>query len=221
MSAEESGARGGARGERHTPPADEEARRFGRCKAGDSAGSADLVLLHLDAIYNALYRLLGNEEDARDAAQETFLKAYRSLRRFRGDSRFGTWLYRIAINTALSVRRRRKSAPRLISLSSAGGEDRGFDPPSATVEASETASMSEEAEMAQEALMALNEEQRHIIVLHDINGHSYAEIAEILGCASGTVKSRLHTARVSQRQVVMGRLKGAENSDEWQVASDK
>lgn len=188
--------------------ADREARLIARCKAGDSAGYAELVLLHQDAIYNTLYRLLGDQEDARDAAQDTFLKAYRSLRRFRGESRFATWLYRIAVNTGLSVRRSRKARPRLVSLSSAGSVESAFDPPAATGEASEMASMSEQAQMAQEALLRLEEEQRQIIVLHDVNGCSYAEIAEILGCASGTVKSRLHRARMRLRRAVMGRMKG-------------
>lgn len=188
--------------------ADREARLIARCRAGDSAGYAELVLLHQDAIYNTLYRLLGDQEDARDAAQDTFLKAYRSLRRFRGESRFATWLYRIAINTGLSVRRSRKAGVRLVSFSSAGGANGSFDPPSAIGEASEAASMSEQAQMAQEGLMMLEAEQRRIIVLHDVNGCSYAEIADILGCASGTVKSRLHRARMRLRRVVMGRMKG-------------
>jgi len=184
---------------------DHEARLITRCRAGDSESYAELVALHQDAIHNILYRLLGDQEDARDAAQETFLKAYRSLRRFRGESRFETWLYRIAINTALSVRRRKKSAPRLVSFSSdpAGS----FDPPSPTGEASERATMSEQTEMVQAGLMRLDEEERQIIVLHDVNGYSYAEIADILGCASGTVKSRLHRARMSLRRAVVGKLR--------------
>jgi len=180
----------------------DESRLIARCRKGDTDSYGELVRLHQDRVFNVLFRLLGDYEEARDAAQEVFLKAYRGLRRFRSDSTFSTWVYRIAVNTAYSIGRKRRARPGAFSLDPLGdGRDEGgpaaedADPVGRAVDA-------EEVEMAQEALLRLDEAQRRLLVLHELEGCSYAELAEILDVPRGTVKSKLHRARSALRGMV-------------------
>ena len=183
-------------------------------RGGDSEAFGELVLRCQDRVYHLAFRLSGNEADALEIAQESFLKAYRALGSFRGESAFFTWIYRIALNEYRSRQRFRAVRPVERSLESAvrrndeeecsGLKERlaadGPDP-------SQEAGRAERKEMVEEALARMEREQRAIIVLRDIDGRDYEEIAEILGCPRGTVKSRLHRARLALKELLSGSLK--------------
>jgi len=167
-----------------------------------------LVERYQDRVFNLSYRLTGNHEDAADAAQETFLKAFRNLDSFRSDSAFYTWVYRIAVNTIRSKQRYRATRPTEKSIEAARGnaEDPRY---SLKVEMSsdgpdpvEEASVNENRQLVEQAIARLSEDQRMLIVLRDIEGHNYAEIAGLLDCPSGTIKSRLHRARLALKDLL-------------------
>jgi RNA polymerase sigma-70 factor, ECF subfamily len=140
----------------------------------------------MDAVYRLTFAILGNEADATDAAQETFVAAWRNVRRLRDPDRFDAWLQRVAVNTArMTHRARRRRAVREIPASDVSGASR--IPAMPTVE--------DEAIVLDRALERLPVEQRAILVLHHLEGRAVAEIADILEVPVGTVKSRLHTAR--------------------------
>ena len=170
---------------------------------GDAAAFGELVLRHQDRAFNLAFRLTGSREDAADAVQEAFLKAYRGLPSFRRQSSFYTWLFRIVVNEVRS--RRRSGASRLSGFSldaadpPAGLRSNGPDP-------SEQASLAERRQIVEEALRSLEFDQRAIIALRDIEGRDYAEIAEVLGCPQGTVKSRLHRARMALKDALAPKL---------------
>jgi RNA polymerase sigma-70 factor, ECF subfamily len=140
----------------------------------------------MDAVYRLTFAILGNEADATDAAQETFVAAWRNVRRLRDPDRFDAWLQRVAINTArMTHRARRRRAVREIPASDVIGTS-GM-PAMPTVD--------DDAIVLDRALERLPVEQRAILVLHHLEGRAVAEIADILEVPVGTVKSRLHTAR--------------------------
>jgi RNA polymerase sigma-70 factor (ECF subfamily) len=175
---------------------------------GDRAAFGELVLRHQDRAFNLAFRLTGSHEDAADAVQEAFLKAYRGVRSFRRESSFYTWLFRIVMNEVRS--RRRKGSSRRVEFSLDAAKD--MDPPnaagaeSAAPDPSEEASRAERRRIVEEALAGLEFDQRAIIALRDIEGRDYAEIAEVLGCPAGTVKSRLHRARMALRDALAPKL---------------
>ena len=175
-----------------------------RARDGDAAAFTALVRRYQDRIYNVTFRMLTNAEDAADAAQETFLAAYEGLGRFRGDSALYTWLYRIAMNKALAKRRSLASRKEFTASPEdsvlARLEDRVEGP-------SEAAERHERAEAVQEAIAALGDDLRSVVVLRDIEGLEYEEIAEALQIALGTVKSRLHRARFALRELLKGVLR--------------
>ncbi len=166
---------------------------------GDGDAFTAIVRRYQDRLYSTLYRLVGSPEDARDLLQEAFVKAYRHLDRFEGASSLYTWLYRIAVNTGLSHRRKRKRV--YLSLSEPFEEDgpgRTWEDPSADDPADPVMSAETEA-LVQRALDALDGEHRTVVILRDIQQLDYAAIAEILDVPAGTVKSRLHRARLMLR----------------------
>lgn len=184
----------------------EEMELVGRARDGDAAAFTALVRRYQDRVYNVTFRMLGNAEDAADAAQETFLAAYEGLERFRGDSALYTWLYRIAVNKALTRRRSLSSRKEF----AASGEDSVM----ATLEdcaegPAAAAERHERAEAVQEAIAALSDDLRGVVVLRDIEGLEYEEIAEALEVALGTVKSRLHRGRLALRESLKGVLRVA------------
>lgn len=148
----------------------------------------------MDAVYRLSFAILGNEADARDAAQETFVAAWRQIGRVRDADRFDAWLQRVAINAArMQHRGRRRRAVREIAEADLGGHmpERGAG-----------VSDRSDAAVLDIALSSLPIEQRAILVLHHLEGLSVAEIAAILAIPAGTVKSRLHTARHAlQREI--------------------
>jgi RNA polymerase sigma-70 factor (ECF subfamily) len=173
---------------------------------GDAAAFGELVLRHQDRAFNLAFRLTGSHEDAADAVQEAFLKAYRGMASFRRQSSFYTWLFRIVVNEVRSRRRAGSSRPAVFTLSSADGPDAPAGLRSSGPDPSEQASLSERRQIVEAALESLEFDQRAIIALRDIEGRDYAEIAEVLGCPQGTVKSRLHRARMALKDALAPKL---------------
>jgi len=169
----------------------EEADLIARSAGGDLDAYDRLVGLYQDRVYQVAYRITGNREDAWDAAQETFLNAFRSLPRFRGASAFSTWVHRIATNAALDLIRRRPPQPP-VSLEDVA-VSAGDDP-------AETATRSELQQRLHRAITSLPADQRVVVVLRDVQGLSYEEITAVLRIPLGTVRSRLSRGRESLRR---------------------
>jgi RNA polymerase sigma-70 factor (ECF subfamily) len=168
------------------------------CLGGRTAAYGELVRRYQDRLYHSVLRLLDNPEDAQDVVQESFLNAYQSLRSFKGDSEFFTWLYRIAFNSAISLKRKQRM---VLSIEPGQRGKPLVDPPDES-EFSEPGSALERAEdeaRLQDALNRLSSEHRAVLVLKDLEGQKYEIIAEILGVPIGTIRSRLHRARLELR----------------------
>jgi RNA polymerase sigma-70 factor, ECF subfamily len=172
-----------------------DAQLIGRTLAGEPAAFGELVLRYQDRLYNSLLRVLGSAEDARDAVQDAFVQAFVKLDTFRGSSAFYTWLYRIALNTAMSHARRKRPHRSLDQeRTECGREPVDSQPlPAARLE------LSERAAQVHRALAELSAEYREIIVLRELDGCKYEQIAEILALPIGTVRSRLFRARLELR----------------------
>ena len=172
---------------------------------GDKAAFDSLVLKHKDRVFNLCYRLLGDYEEANDSAQETFIKVYGSLKKFRFESAFSTWLYRIAVNTcknklkSSAYRQKRKMVPLdnpVLANTRRPGREIQDESQSPAIELEKK----ERMRAIQEAINALAPEQKEVVTLRDIEGFSYEEVAEITGFNLGTVKSRLARARQDLRK---------------------
>jgi RNA polymerase sigma-70 factor (ECF subfamily) len=170
--------------------------------AGDTAAFGRLVQTYQDRLYNSLLRVLGSADDAADIAQDAFVQAYVKLDSFRGGSAFYTWLYRIAFNLAMSQRRRQHYAASLDQMKSLIGSEPMDGQP--TADAGVLAQ--ERADLVHAALTELSMEHRQILVLREIDGCRYDEIAEILDLPVGTVRSRLFRARLEMRDLLAPRL---------------
>jgi RNA polymerase sigma-70 factor, ECF subfamily len=155
---------------------------------GDAAAFSTLVRRHEKRVYNLCFRMLGREEDARDASQDAFLTALRKLSSFRGEAQFTTWLHRVTVNACYDLLRRKKREP----LLEAPREDDAPEPPGpASPDHADSAVASVDV---QRALLRVPQEFRAVLVLHDVHDLAYEDIAETLGIPVGTVKSRLHAA---------------------------
>jgi len=170
-----------------------------RSLQGDLQAFEELVLGYQSKVYALTYRYMGNEEDAYDMFQETFIKAYRSLPTFKGQSSFGTWIYRIASNVCLDELRRRKRRIPTLSLDEPATT---LDGNELEVEIADTSYsidiLYEQKELSssiQEVLDQMKKEHKTAIILRDILDLSYEEMAKVMGCSMGTVKSRLSRAR--------------------------
>ncbi len=167
-----------------------------RIQRGDDGAFDRLVELCSTRVYNLAFRLVGNADDAQDIAQEAFLRVYHALPRFKGDAAFSTWLYRIVVNVCQDELKRRQRRP--LPFSTLNDED---EQSSAAVllssgESAEDAMLQmERTQVLQQAIAGLPEAYRLVLVLYDIQGCSYTEIADILQTNVGTVKSRLNRAR--------------------------
>lgn len=166
-------------------------------REGDMAAYDQLVRRYQVRIYATIYHMTSNHEDANDLAQETFIKAYSALKTFKGDSSFYTWVYRIAVNKTINFLKTRKNKTQL-SLN-----DLDFnaehDPDLLALVSEKTprrdAALKELQEKLNAALLKLSETHRLVVTLHDVQGLSHEEIAEIMDCNTGTVRSRLFYAR--------------------------
>ncbi len=160
-----------------------------RARRGDAEAFESLIQGEEIKIYHVCLGMMRDKEDAKDMAQECFLKAWRGLARFDGRSGLETWLYRIAVNTCLDELRRRK---REHTVSAEMLAEEGWEP--ADDRKDFTDSQAEKAEIL-DALQQMDEDARTVIILRDMKGLSYEEIAEMLDCPTGTVRSRLNRAR--------------------------
>ena len=168
-----------------------------RAREGDFGAYDDLVRRYQERIYATIYHMTSNHEDANDLAQETFIKAFQALKSFKGGSSFYTWIYRIAVNKTINFLKQRKNKLQL-SL-----DDIDFnaehDPDLVALISEKTprreANLAELQEKLNEAMLRLSESHRLAVTLHDIQGMSHEEIAKIMDCNIGTVRSRLFYAR--------------------------
>jgi RNA polymerase sigma-70 factor, ECF subfamily len=163
--------------------------------AGETAAFGDLVLRYQDRLYNSLVRLLGSVEDARDVVQDAFVQAFVKLETFRGRAAFYTWLYRIAFNLAMSRARRQHPTQSLDATKDSSGREPVDGQPTPECNFSRL----ERTELVQSALGELAADYRQVLVLREIEGCRYDEIAEILELPVGTVRSRLFRARLALR----------------------
>ncbi|MBL8145163.1 MAG: sigma-70 family RNA polymerase sigma factor [Anaerolineae bacterium] len=178
--------------------ADADPALIAAARRGDLNAYNVLVLQFQDAVYSLAYRLIGDRDTAADAAQEALITAWRRLDSYRGGS-FRAWLLRITANHCYDEFRRRKRAPS-VSLEAVTGDDDSFLPIAAHDETPEQAVQRAELQRAiQNCLMALPADQRAVAVLSDVEGFDYQAIAEQVGAALGTVKSRLSRARAALR----------------------
>ena len=159
---------------------------------GDAEAFNELVNRHHSKIYGLAYRMLGNSEDAADATQETFLEAYKSVKTFQFQSQFGTWLYRIGINTCQQYIRKSQSNERKLTAYTKEAEIQGRPVENDSPERGVI--KTEQNEMVQNAIDQLPPKQREVVTLYYMQHLKYREIAEILACSEGTVASRLNQA---------------------------
>ena len=185
--------------------ADEDAALVGRAQNGDMDAFEELVRKYEGKVFGIASRMLAFSEDAKDAAQEAFLKAYRSLKGFRGDAKFSTWLYRITNNVCLEYLRRRDRRELPLDFESAGGdgETRTMDIPS-DIDVESAVLDVEFRALVQKAINSLPAQHRMMIVMRDVQELSYTEISDMLNLPEGTVKSRINRARKNLRTLFLG-----------------
>lgn len=171
-----------------------------RSLQGDNEAFEELVIEYQNKVYTLAFRYMGNEQDAYDMAQESLLKAYRSLSGFKGNSSFSTWVYRITTNVCLDELRRRKRRILPLSLDEPLATREGDEVEKEIIDPAPTADIvfeqKEYSQYIQTILDKLKPEYKTILILRDMMEFSYSEIAEILQCSVGTVKSRLSRARL-------------------------
>jgi RNA polymerase sigma-70 factor (ECF subfamily) len=176
-------------------------RLIAECLQGSTAAFGTLVRRYQERLYNSVYRLVENAEDAQDVVQEAFLNAYQSLDGFKGDSLFFTWLYRIAVNTAISLKRKRRVTVRMEM--GRDGEP-GLEPPDPSEHSRPEYALeqAEQGRRVREALSRLSPEHRAVLVMKDMEGQKYETMAEVLQVPIGTIRSRLHRARLELRELL-------------------
>jgi len=170
------------------------------CRAGQTEAFGLLVQRYQDRLYPTILRLIGSAEDAEDVLQDTFVRAFEKLGQFQGESSFYTWIYRIAVNLALSGYRRRRVRALLLPKLERHASP-GEDPPDESPDSDPTIGVerAERDRIIEAALDKLVAEHRAVVILKDFDGHRYEEISAILNVPVGTVRSRLHRARCELR----------------------
>ena len=167
-----------------------------RVLEGDANAFETLVHAYEKTVYNLALRTLGNREDAEDVTQEAFLKAYRSLSSYRGDSKFSVWLYRIVSNLCLDLLRAKKRRPtQSLNVENEEGEEDELDIPDEQFSPEHLLDRKLTRESVQRGLASLPDDARQILLLREIQGLSYEEIGQTLDLDPGTVKSRIFRAR--------------------------
>jgi len=195
--------------ESESPAAEEESELVRRARSGDLQAYDDLVKRYQERIYATIYHMTSNHEDANDLAQESFIKAYQALKSFKGGSTFYTWLYRIAVNKTINFLKQRKNRTHM-SLNDIDFNAE-HDPDLMALISENTprraASLTELQEKLNAALLKLSEPHRLVMVLHDVQGQTHDQIAEIMDCNIGTVRSRLFYARQQMQAELADYLK--------------
>ena len=168
-----------------------------KAQQGDVEAYDVLVRRYQGKVYALAYNMTGNKEDAEDRVQDVFIKAFQSVRNFKGQSSFYTWLYRIAVNRTINFLKTRKNKYAISLNDMDSGAER--DPAYVELRARESpvrdVSLQELQKKLNEALQTLSEKHRVVVVMHDIQGIPHEEIAQMMGCSPGTVRSRLFYAR--------------------------
>ncbi|CAN5588028.1 sigma-70 family RNA polymerase sigma factor [soil metagenome] len=170
------------------------------CLHGRAEAYGELVSRYQDRLFNTLLRFLGNAEDARDVLQEALLNAYLALENFKGESQLYTWLYRIAMNTALTHQRKTR-----LALARRGHRGHAAEEPadrSADNQPEANMIREEESRRVQKALARLSPEHRLVLILKDMDGQKYEDMAVALDVPIGTIRSRLHRARLELRELL-------------------
>ena len=173
-----------------------------RVQAGDTEAFEPLVEKYKRKVFRLAYQVLRDQEEALDVAQEAFVKAFRALPAFKGDSAFYTWLFRITMNVALDRKRQRATRAKSLGADDVPPEEWERTATSTDPDPEDVATGAERRERIRKGLDSLSEHHRAIIILSDIEGLQYREIAEVLGIPMGTVMSRLHHARKRLREVL-------------------
>jgi RNA polymerase sigma-70 factor (ECF subfamily) len=183
----------------------------------DEEAFSELVRVYQHKVFNVVYRIVGDRQEAEDVAQEVFVAVFKYIDSFRGESKFSTWLYRIAANRA-------KNRIKFLARRSQNKHQDIDDTPESKINANpfggqvfrpdEKALGNELHEILKDGLGSLSEEHRAVIVLRDVEGMTYQEISEVLEIAEGTVKSRLYRARVTLKDYVESRYDAPVTSEE-------
>jgi RNA polymerase sigma-70 factor (ECF subfamily) len=184
-----------------------------RAQANDRAAFNEIVLRYKSKVYNYIFRMVHHALDAEDLTQETFLRAYLSIRSFQSRASLNTWLFRIATNLCIDYSRKNKKAQSLTSSLSMEGENEESeierDIPDVAFDPQRMLLNKELGHVLNRALSELPEKLRTVVLLYDIEGLPYDEISAIVGCPLGTVKSRLFNARSALRDKLAPYLNGA------------
>ena len=180
-------------------------------QGGDMAAFDRLVIKHKDKLFNMVYWLLGDYQETNDCAQEIFIRVFKSIKKFRFQSSFSTWLYRIAINTCKnrrisSAHRWKKRTVSLENPENPNQDNRSYEIQNGSPSPENRLEKKERIMLIRKAINALPQEQNRVIVMRDIQGLSYQEIADITGLNLGTVKSRLARARLELKYKLNGRI---------------
>jgi len=189
----------------HSPPDKVLVNRYLK---GDQTALGELLARHQNMLFNTVLRMVSNRDDAAEVTQDAMMRVVQNIDRFRQDSKFTTWATRIAMNCAISRLRRRKLR-RMPSLDTPMGHDEDAGPMISRLAADEgldpadRVAFNDRVELVHQAIELLDEPFRSVLVLRDINGMEYAQIAETLDIAKGTVKSRLFRARLAMREIVL------------------
>ncbi len=184
-----------------------------QCRRGDPGAMERLILKYQNRIYNVVLKICGNTDDAAELTQETFVKVIENIERFQGRSSFYTWAFRIAVNLSLNhCKRNVKLAAASLDAQTGAGQRgqqalREFLSDTTAPDPERYARDRELAEIAVKALMKMSDEQRTVVVLRDIEGMSYAQIARVLNVHLGTVRSRLSRARRNLREIMEALLR--------------
>jgi RNA polymerase sigma-70 factor (ECF subfamily) len=173
-----------------------------RLRGREEKAFRELLDLQRDRVFNITFRMLGNRAEAEDVAQEVFIQVFKTIESFRGDSKFSTWLYRVTVNTCKNrikylARRHDRDRDELDETTNSANGQIGAPPPDAPDRALEGAQLEQ---LLQEAIAKLDDDHRIVVVLRDVEDLSIEEICEITGLPDGTVKSRLHRARLQLRK---------------------
>lgn len=190
----------------------DERELIARLQKLDEAAFEELIRQYEKKVYTLCFRMCGNSEDAEEAAQDAFLALWRGIDRFRQESSLSTWIYRLATNACIDTLRRRKKQSGSVSLDD---EELFVDAVDTSPQPQETVEYREAQKLLQEGLSALPEEYRKVLILREIEGLSYTEIAESASIELGTVKSRISRGRSLLRNFLSG------NGNFFEIASSK
>jgi len=169
----------------------DEAELVSRCQSGDQEALKELFGRYREKVYRIAYGVVRHREDALDIVQEVFIKLFQTIRKFEGKSRFYTYLYRMAMNTAIDFARKTKRPP-AVSIDEEGGLTPADGPEKRP---DRVFAQKELGERLRKAIDRLPADQKSALIFRDVEGLSYQEMAEVMGCSMGTVMSRLHYAR--------------------------